>query len=78
MMQKSVAYEENYSDTCNHANMVVSFECSNIVDEYDAPLLHTYETGYHDACREIYRNFFTGLKDYGYLTVSANRYHYSA
>ena len=26
MMQKSVAYEENYSDTCNHANMVVSFE----------------------------------------------------
>ena len=29
MMQKSVAYEENYSDTCNHANMVVSFECSN-------------------------------------------------
>ena len=37
-----------------------------IVDEYDAPLLHTYETGYHDACREIYRNFFTGLKDYGY------------
>ena len=37
-----------------------------IVDEYDAPLLHTYETGYNDACREIYRNFFTGLKDYGY------------
>lgn len=37
-----------------------------IVDEYDAPLLHTYETGHHDACREIYRNFFTGLKDYGY------------
>ena len=29
-------------------------------------MLHTYETGYHDACREIYRNFFTGLKDYGY------------
>ena len=29
MMQKSVAYEENNSDTCNHANMVVSFECSN-------------------------------------------------
>ena len=29
MMQKSVAYEENCSDTCNHANMVVSFECSN-------------------------------------------------
>ena len=26
MMQKSVAYEENYSDTCNYANMVVSFE----------------------------------------------------
>ena len=29
MMQKSVAYEENYCDTCNHVNMVVSFECSN-------------------------------------------------
>ena len=29
MMQMSVAYEENNSDTCNHANMVVSFECSN-------------------------------------------------
>ena len=26
MMQKAVAYEENNSDTCNHANMVVSFE----------------------------------------------------
>ena len=37
-----------------------------LIDEYDAPLLHTYETGHHDACREIYRNFFTGLKDYGY------------
>ena len=29
MMQMSVAYEENYSDTCNHANMGVSIECSN-------------------------------------------------
>ena len=37
-----------------------------IVDEYDAPLQHTYETDHHDVCREIYRNFFTGLKDYGY------------
>lgn len=24
-----LAYEANNSDTCNHANMVVSFECSN-------------------------------------------------
>ena len=37
-----------------------------IVDEYDIPLQHTYETNHHDVCREIYRNFFTGLKDYGY------------
>ena len=37
-----------------------------IVDEYDVPLQHTYETNHHDVCREIYRNFFTGLKDYGY------------
>ena len=37
-----------------------------IVDEYDVPLQHTYETNHHDACRETYRNFFTGLKDYGY------------
>ena len=37
-----------------------------IVDEYDVPLQHTYETNHHDACRQIYRNFFTGLKDYGY------------
>ena len=37
-----------------------------IVDEYDVPLLHTYETNQYDECREIYRNFFTGLKDYGY------------
>lgn len=29
MMQKSVTCEENYSDTCNRANMVVSIECSN-------------------------------------------------
>ena len=37
-----------------------------IVDEYDVPLQHTYETEQHDKCRDIYRNFFTGLKDYGY------------
>ena len=37
-----------------------------IVDEYDVPLQHTFETNQHDECREIYRNFFTGLKDYGY------------
>lgn len=37
-----------------------------IVDEYDVPLQHTFETDSHDECREIYRNFFTGLKDYGY------------
>lgn len=33
-----------------------------IVDEYDVPLQHTYETSQHDECREIYRNFFNGLK----------------
>ena len=37
-----------------------------IVDEYDVPLQHTYETDQHDECRKIYRDFFTGLKDYGY------------
>ena len=37
-----------------------------IVDEYDVPLQHTYETNQHDKCRNIYRDFFTGLKDYGY------------
>ena len=44
----------------------VGVQIAIIVDEYDAPLLHTYETNHCDACREIYRNFFTGLKDYGY------------
>lgn len=44
----------------------VGVQIAIIVDEYDVPLQHTYETGYHDACCEIYRNFFTGLKDYGY------------
>ena len=44
----------------------VGVQIAIIVDEYDAPLLHTYETNHRDACREIYRNFFTGLKDYGY------------
>ena len=37
-----------------------------IVDEYDVPLQHTYDTAAHDECRTIYRDFFTGLKDYGY------------
>lgn len=37
-----------------------------LIDEYDAPLQHTFETPEHDKCREIYRDFFTGLKDYGY------------
>lgn len=31
-----------------------------IVDEYDVPLQHTYETNQHDECREIYRNFLLG------------------
>ena len=29
MPRNPLAYEANNSDTCNHANMVVSFECSN-------------------------------------------------
>lgn len=37
-----------------------------IVDEYDVPLQHTYDTSQHDKCRKIYQDFFTGLKDYGY------------
>lgn len=37
-----------------------------IVDEYDVPLQHTYDTAQHDRCRNIYRDFFTGMKDYGY------------
>ncbi len=37
-----------------------------IVDEYDVPLQHTFDTNLHDECRKIYRDFFTGLKDYGY------------
>lgn len=37
-----------------------------IVDEYDVPLQHTYDTDMHEAIRSVYRNFFTGLKDYGY------------
>ena len=37
-----------------------------LVDEYDAPLQHSFQTIQHDKCRSIYRDFFTGLKDYGY------------
>lgn len=37
-----------------------------LVDEYDAPLQHSFHTPYHDECRSLYRDFFTGLKDYGY------------
>ena len=37
-----------------------------IVDEYDVPLQHTYATIEHESIRSVYRNFFTGLKDYGY------------
>lgn len=37
-----------------------------IVDEYDVPLQHTYDTDIHEDIRTVYRNFFTGLKDYGY------------
>ena len=29
-----------------------------IVDEYDVPLQHTYETNQHDECCESQRNFF--------------------
>lgn len=37
-----------------------------LVDEYDAPLQHSFGTLQHDSCRQLYRDFFTGLKDYGY------------
>ena len=37
-----------------------------LVDEYDAPLQHSYKTDRHEKCRNLYRDFFTGLKDYGY------------
>lgn len=37
-----------------------------MVDEYDAPLQHSYLTDRHEKCRNLYRDFFTGLKDYGY------------
>lgn len=37
-----------------------------LVDEYDAPLQHSYLTDRHAKCRNLYRDFFTGLKDYGY------------
>lgn len=37
-----------------------------LVDEYDAPLQHSYKTDKHEKCRNLYRDFFTGLKDYGY------------
>lgn len=37
-----------------------------IVDEYDVPLQHTYDTDVHEDIRNVYSNFFTGLKDYGY------------
>lgn len=37
-----------------------------LVDEYDAPLQHSFGTSQHDGCRLLYRDFFTGLKDYGY------------
>lgn len=35
-----------------------------LVDEYDAPLQHSYLTDRHEKCRNLYRDFFTGLKDY--------------
>ena len=37
-----------------------------LVDEYDAPLQHSFLTPQHEECRSLYRDFFTGLKDYGY------------
>ena len=37
-----------------------------LVDEYDAPLQHSFKTPQHEECRSLYRDFFTGLKDYGY------------
>lgn len=37
-----------------------------LVDEYDAPLQHSFKTRQHNECRRVYRDFFTGLKDYGY------------
>ena len=74
-----LSYEKNYGKNPgektlgNRLNGIIqrAYEQSGvqiavIVDEYDVPLQHTYDTEQHDQCREVYRNFFTGLKDYGY------------
>lgn len=58
---------------CNRLTGIVerAYEQSGVqiavlVDEYDSPLQHTYDTPQHEECRGIYRDLFTGLKDYGY------------
>ncbi len=65
--------QETEKSLCNRFTGIIqrAYEQSGVqiavlVDEYDSPLQHTFDTSQHDECRKIYRDFFTGLKDYGY------------
>lgn len=63
---EEVSLSDRFTGVIQRAYEQSGVQIAVLVDEYDAPLQHTYETDEHDACREIYRNFFTGLKDFGY------------
>lgn len=71
--EKIYGMQETEVSLCNRFTGIIqrAYEQSGVqiavlVDEYDSPLQHTYDTIQHNECRGIYRDFFTGLKDYGY------------
>lgn len=60
------SFSDRFTGIIERAYEQSGVQIAVLVDEYDAPLQHTFNTHHHDKCREIYRDFFTGLKDYGY------------
>lgn len=61
-----VTLNNRFTGIIQRAHEQSGVQIAVLVDEYDAPLQHSYKTPQHEECRSLYRDFFTGLKDYGY------------
>ena len=55
-----------FSNIIKTARRVVGQKTVVLIDEYDAPLQHSWKTPEHEKCTEVYRNVFAVLKTLDY------------
>lgn len=64
--EEEMSLSDRFTGIIQRAYEQSGVQIAVLIDEYDAPLQHSFDTPRHEECRDIYRDFFTGLKDYGY------------